>query len=90
MSVFRRSGLIGLQFLGVAFIFGLIHQRIGLPFWTLQLAGVFWFVFNVYRLFSVKCPHCDNYPFRGPLRYNPFAPSCRICGASIYLSRPAA
>jgi hypothetical protein len=83
MSVLRRSGLIGLQYLGGFLIFGLLHRMSGLPFWTLQVAGVLWFFFNVYRLFSVKCPHCDKYPFWGPLRYNPFSPTCMNCGTSI-------
>ena len=89
MSVFGKSGLIGLQYLGVFVIAGVIQQTIGLPFWTLQVAAVLWFIVTAYRLFSVKCPHCGNYPFRGPLPYNPFVPTCRNCGASVFV-RPAA
>jgi len=89
MSVFGKSGLIGLQYLGVFLIAGIVQWAAGLPFWTLQVAAVLWFIFTVYRLVTVRCPHCGNNPFRGPLSYNPFAPTCRNCGESVFV-RPAA
>jgi hypothetical protein len=90
MSVLGKSLIIGVQYLTGFVVVALVQQLAGLPFWALQAGAVLWFVVSVYRLAKVKCPHCGADPYRGPRRYNPFAPKCRNCGASVALRAPAA
>ena len=83
MSIFGRQSLMVFQFTG-GFAVGATLLYWIAPFWVLQVAGLVWFAFFIYRFWSLKSPHCGKSATFGPLPHRLLRPRCPNCGTSIF------